>query len=248
MFRGRRLIAITSRLRLSPTLACTALLLALTIGTACNQPVIGPPSGFADTADQPATVVGDQPIPPTVCGNGADYRILIDGFEVHFLNRGPIAPGGVFPGGDLQSFSAQVRIHLFGTETLAGWQRNIVMPLNGRIDSGVRPYGANTQSFPVELFSLQGQITRDPDFDLLKITAGSPHGLPSPGHTTLTRLQGGNWNFDGYFDVMYRVEYIGAPGGALAGKSGNQVFQQHIQIGQPRIAAQRPLPVCCTRC
>ncbi len=220
------------RLQFLPTLFFAASLLGLMMGVACNQPVIVGPSGSADTADQPPTVVGNQPLPPTVITNGPGFDILIDGFEILFLNRGPIVPGGVFPGGDIQSWNGQVRIHLSGTGTLGAWQRHIILPLNGRIDSAARPYGANVQSFSVELFSLQGQIGGDPDFDLLKVTAGTPWGLPSPGHTTLTR-QGSNWNLDSFYDVNYRVEYVGAPGGALPGQSGNQVRQQHIQIGQP---------------
>lgn len=229
------------RLRFLSPLIGAASLLTLTMGATCNQPVIVVPSSFADTADQPPTVVGNRPLPPTVIIDDPSFQVVIDSFELLFLNHGAIIPGGLFPGGDHQSWNGQVRIHLVGTGTLAGWQRDMIMPLNGRIDSNVRPYGANVQLFAVELHSLDAQIAGDPDFDLLHVTAGTAFSLPSPGHTTLTRLQGGDWNVDSVFDVMYRVEYFGAPGGALAGHSGNEVRFQHIQIGQPPVSGGPPL-------
>ena len=55
--------------------------------------------------------------------------------------------------------------------------------------------------------AIQGQIPAgDPDFDLLRVTAGTSFGMPSPGHTTLTRLPAsGNWNVDSFFDITYRI-------------------------------------------
>jgi hypothetical protein len=45
--------------------------------------------------------------------------------------------------------------------------------------------------------------------------------MPSPGQTTLTDLGGGNWFVDSFFDINYRIDFVGAPGGALAGMSGS---------------------------
>ena len=73
------------------------------------------------------------------------------------------------------------------------------------------------------LTHLQGQIPPgDPDFDLLRITAGSGFGYPSPGHTTLTLAPGG-WAVDSFFDISYRIDYIGHPGGPFGGSSNSQV-------------------------
>jgi len=77
------------------------------------------------------------------------------------------------------------------------------------------------------MFRLFGQITNpgsgDPDFDLLRIVAGTDFGLPSPGHTTLTRLgpPGSNWAVDSFFDITYRIDFVGRVGGALSGMSGS---------------------------
>ncbi len=83
------------------------------------------------------------------------------------------------------------------------------------------------------MFLLQGQVIGDPDFDLLRITAGSGFGMPSPGHTTLTRLgpPGSNWNVDSFFDITYRIDFVGAPGGPLAGRSGSTTGTARFVVG-----------------
>jgi hypothetical protein len=70
------------------------------------------------------------------------------------------------------------------------------------------------------MVALQGQLYGDPDFDVLRITAGSVFGLPSPGNTTLTQLPNGNFQVDSFFDITYRIEFQGAPGGQLDGLNG----------------------------
>jgi hypothetical protein len=81
---------------------------------------------------------------------------------------------------------------------------------------------------------IQGQLTGDPDFDLLRITAGSSFGLPSPGHTTLTRQgpPGSGWAVDSFFDITYRIDFVGT-GGTLGGHSGSTT-------GTVRMVAVRP--------
>jgi hypothetical protein len=95
------------------------------------------------------------------------------------------------------------------------------MNVVGTMTSASRSPYMSTQSFDTEMVQLQGQILGDPDFDLLRITAGSGFGLPSPGHTTLTQAGGGSWAVDSFFDITYRIDFVGAPGGQLAGRSGS---------------------------
>jgi hypothetical protein len=73
------------------------------------------------------------------------------------------------------------------------------------------------------------------DFDSLRITAGSAHGLPSPGQTTLTRLgpPGSDWDVNGFFDISYEITFVGAPGGALDGLSGSTADTLRIRVGEP---------------
>ena len=79
--------------------------------------------------------------------------------------------------------------------------------------------GDAVQDFDNDMFLLQGELFGDPDFDLLRITGGTGNGMPSPGHTTLTRLgpPGSSFNVDSFFDVEYRIEFQGAPGSILEG-------------------------------
>ncbi len=96
------------------------------------------------------------------------------------------------------------------------------IPVSFEVASGPRSPGQPVQSFDTDMFRLQGQLPPgDPDFDLLRITAGTGFGMPSPGHTTLTRLPGGDWNVDSFFDITYRIDFVGAPGGAYTGQSGS---------------------------
>ena len=97
------------------------------------------------------------------------------------------------------------------------------MPVNGETRTSPRTPGDPVQSFDTEMRRLQGQLPAgDPDFDLLRFTAGTDFGLPSPGHTTLTMQPDGSWAVDSFFDITYRIDFVGAPGGSLAGQSGSE--------------------------
>ena len=56
----------------------------------------------------------------------------------------------------------------------------------------------------------------------MSVRAGDGFGLPSPGHTTLTRLgpPGSDFAVDSFFDVFYEIDFQGAPGSVLDGMSG----------------------------
>src|SRR6185436_526698 len=71
----------------------------------------------------------------------------------------------------------------------------------------------------------------DPDFDLLRVTAGNDFGMPSPGHTTLTQLPGGNWDVDSFFDITYRIDFVGKAGGPFGGMSGSTTGTIRMQTG-----------------
>jgi hypothetical protein len=141
------------------------------------------------------------------------------------------SPGGTL-GGEIDSFQATLLCDMTGTGSLAGFTRTIPLSLNVQTHVGPRTPGQPVQSFDTDMFRLQGQLPPgDPDFDLLRITGGTNFGLPSPGHTTLTQQPGGNWNVDSFFDITYRIDFVGAPGGPLAGRSGSTTGTIRMQQG-----------------
>ncbi len=127
---------------------------------------------------------------------------------------GAIEAAGGLLGGNVETWNAAVLdLELTGTGALAGFTRSISIPnVSVVTHSGARSAGTSPQIFETDVFMLQGQLLRkDLDFDLLRITAGTGFGMPSPGQTTLTDLGGGNWFVDSFFDINYRIDFIGAP-------------------------------------
>jgi hypothetical protein len=148
---------------------------------------------------------------------------------------GPIcyAPGGTL-GGEKSCADSTLNLIMQGTGGLGAFTRNINLPMELEIHAAPRTPFAPVQSFNTVLFRFFGQIANigDPDFDLLRIVAGNDFALPSPGHTTLTQLPpGNNWAVDSFFDITYRIDFVGAPGSALAGKSGSTTGTIRISTG-----------------
>ncbi len=210
----------------------------LVAGGGCVQPDNG-----TGTADLPPvgceypTPNGDMHI---VDGLPAGTTIEIDATHKNFV----CSPGGSvcsFPpgvtcrqpggslGGEKECFDSQLDMPMVGTGALLGFNRLIAMPVSFEAHTAPRTLGAPVQSFNTDMFRMFGQITGDPDFDLLRIVAGTDFGLPSPGHTTLTQQPGG-WAVDSFFDITYRIDFVGAPGGSLAGRSGSTTGTVRFQI------------------
>ncbi|MGH8016499.1 MAG: hypothetical protein ACREBV_09925, partial [Candidatus Zixiibacteriota bacterium] len=141
------------------------------------------------------------------------------------------SPGGSL-GGEIQQGNALLLLNMNGTGGLAGYNRIMNMPTSFETHSAPRTPGTSPQSFATDLFQLFSQLPPgDPDFDLLRITAGTNFGMPSPGHTTLTSMGGGNWSVESFFDIEYRIDFVGAPGGPLAGMSGSTTGTIRMQQG-----------------
>ncbi|MBP9663810.1 MAG: DUF11 domain-containing protein, partial [Pyrinomonadaceae bacterium] len=144
------------------------------------------------------------------------------------------SPGGTL-GGEVEQFGSTLTLEVAGTGNLSGYHRTIPM-LNVQVEVHTAPRtpGTPVQSFDTDMFGMQGQLPAgDPDFDLLRVTAGSAFGMPSPGHTTLTQLPGGHWNVDSFFDIEYRIDFIGHPGGPFGGMSGSTTATIRMQQGTP---------------
>lgn len=132
-------------------------------------------------------------------------------------------PGGSL-GGEQVEMRSSTHLVMTGSGAFSTFRRtfNLVDTFPQRWATAPRTPGQPVQSFDTEMIAMQLQLPPgDPDFDLLRITAGSSFGMPSPGHTTLTQLPGGNWAVDSFFDITYRIDFVGRPGGALGGMSGS---------------------------
>lgn len=135
-------------------------------------------------------------------------------------------------GGENQQWQGWLFFTASGTGAFSGYNRLINIPVQlGQTHTDPRG-GGPVQSFDTTLMGLQGQITGDPDFDLLRVTAGNNFGMPSPGHTTLTQM-GPNWNVDSFFDITYRIDFVGRPGGPFSGMSGSTTATVRMEMGVP---------------
>jgi hypothetical protein len=120
-----------------------------------------------------------------------------------------------------------------------------VTPGTFEVHAAPRTNNAPFQSFDTEMFRLFSQITNpaaaDPDFDLLRVVAGADFGLPSPGHTNLLQT-GPNWEIDSFFDITYRIDFVGKPGGPFGGMSGSTTSTVRFSVGEQIV----PEPASCT--
>lgn len=189
-------------------------------------PAIGTP---CLTPDLPGMATGVLPAPCPIEGHGNEMQI-IDGLPPgstidimarmdNIFNMSEL-PGGIF-GGNMSFFDIFYELPMIGTGVFAGYGRNILMQVSCESHTGPRG-GPPMQVFPHEIMRIQGQLPPgDPDFDLLRISAGTSFGMPSPGQTTLTQQPGGSWTVESFFDITYRIDFVGAPGGPFAGMSGS---------------------------
>ena len=109
-------------------------------------------------------------------------------------------------------------------------------PASFEVHAAPRTNNAAIQLFDTDMFRLFSQITNpgagDPDFDLLRIVAGTDFGLPSPGKTLLQQ-SGPNWAVDSFFDIFYRIDFVGKPGGPFSGRSGSSNGTVRFSLGDP---------------
>lgn len=207
------------------SLLCAVSLIALVAGPGDLSAQTGPccvvPDNGSGTADHPPS-----------CPTGyVGHLEIVDGLPPGTTVQSPSTLGSFFnlvqsPGGALggmsETWQATIVMQMSGTGTLLGYNRVVNMPISaGTSHSAPRVAFSPLQSFDTDLFGLQGQLPPgDPDFDLLRITAGTSFGMPSPGHTTLTSAVGG-WAVDSFFDITYRIDFVGKAGGTFGGMSGS---------------------------
>jgi hypothetical protein len=184
--------------------------------------------------------------------------------DIAAVLKGPLSyeeiPGGSLGGTQAAGGGTSLVWNMTGTGLLSSYNRVMNFPLFNlpvtfaasppldtqagiEVHAAPRTPGDTCQCFDTELVGLFGLLTNptanDPDFDFLRVQAGSTYGYPSPGHTDL--LQNGTfWEVDSYFDVTYRIDFIGKPGGPLGGMSGSSVGTVRFSLGDPITCIPEP--------
>jgi hypothetical protein len=221
MYRTARLRVLCGALGIALlALASSANAVVCTIGPAGNLPP-NCSSGYLSPNDVHMIIDG---LPPgTTIQLGAEHR---DFFNVTTM------PDGL--GGEIEQFQSVLTLHLEGTGMAAGYSSTKIIPTQDQThvfaDTDPDP---DVRSHPTDFLGIQGQIVGDPDFDLLRVTAGTGFGMPSPGHTTLVRSGPGQpWDVHSFFDITYRIDFIGRAGGPFGGMSGSTTGTIRMQAGE----------------
>ena len=193
--------------------------------------------------------IGTADLPPADCTylNPEEPMQIIDGLppgttiEIGFAQSGfvcdfmPCGQAGGDLGGDAESFDSQVLLDLRGTGSLDGYRRTLTLTGDQVNHSAARMPGDPVQHFETQVSTLTASIAGDPDFASLTLVAGTAEGLPGPGMTTLEEIPGGGFVVDSFFDLNYRVDFVGAPGGVLDGLSGTTFGTVGIIAGIPLV-------------
>ncbi|MCH7813193.1 MAG: hypothetical protein IID40_04140 [Planctomycetes bacterium] len=144
------------------------------------------------------------------------------------------ADGNGSLGGRRDCFDSTLELSIdFKNNGIPFHHRDITIgPVTCAVHTAPRTVGDAVQDFDTVMFDLQGQLGGgDPDFASLVITAGNNNGLPSPGHTTLTQLPGGQFAVDSFFDITYRIDWVGTAAGVLNGASGSTTAIVRMRTG-----------------
>ena len=208
--------------------------------SACTAPDNGsgtidlPPLLCEYTApDEPMMIIGG--LPP---GTTIELDPILDWFTCS--NPGicslPVPPGecetaGGSLGGHGCCADATLDLTVTGTGELTGFNRHLAVPVALEAHSGPRTPGDPVQTFPRDMYRLQGELIGDPDFCEFIIIGGTDFGLPSPGETTLTQLPSGDFAVDSFFDITYQIQFEGCPGSVLDGYAGTTTQTTRILTG-----------------
>jgi hypothetical protein len=188
--------------------------------TACFQPDNG--TGTVTLPPAGCQYLSPSQVHMIINGLPPGTTIILAPIHQNFICRqtGTCNVAGGPLGGEVENFSSTATFQLSGTGALSGWTRTVTVPLAVQVASAPRTLGAATQTFQTNMQRLQGSITGDPDFDLFEVVGGTANGYSSPGSTTLTRQTNGTFKVNSQFNVGYRIRFVGAAGGKLAGYDG----------------------------
>jgi len=149
-------------------------------------------------------------------------------------------PGGPL-GGEVISFTGQFIWSVVGTDSLAGFNRSIAMPVDCVVHTGPRTPGDPIQIIRADMFELTGELFGDPDFCTFRVRAGEYNGLPSCGRTILSELPNGKYAVDSFFDITYEIEFEGCPASQLEDYVGTTTDTIQLYTCEPG----PPVSSCC---
>lgn len=216
--------------KLSPSRFATGLCLLFAAVATTGVRDAGAQSGYC--CQLPDNGAGTVTMPPDCLDGYQGPMQIIDGLPpgsplqvaatLHGFTSVVEGPGGTM-GGTAATFGATLDMGLTGTGVFFSYAKSVPIPVSGEIHTAPRAPGAPVQLFLNDVHMLHGTTLVDPDFALLRITTGNNFGLPGPGQTTLVRQggPGGPFAVDSFFDITYRIDFVGNPGGPFAGMSGS---------------------------
>jgi hypothetical protein len=195
-----------------------------------------PPEGCEYLSPDEVHQIIDGLPPGTTIELDAIHRDFICDDQSSEFCSGPLPPGecevrGGDLGGHVDCFASTLELTVKGTGDLSNFARTLFVPVSCEVHTGPRNPGDAVQAFDTDMVRLQGELFGDPDFCTFRVEGGTDNGLPSPGHTTLTRLPGGDFNVDSFFDITYTIDFQGCPGSSIEGLSGTTQGTLRMQTG-----------------
>lgn len=184
--------------------------------------VSGAASAAIAVGGGPCNVGPNGPVPPgcvyrtpaDIHAQGLQNQINLGAQHQGFVNQAN-SQGGIFHG-EIERFDSTLILTIEGINELQGVNATVTLPAKCETHIGPRDPKADFQRFDTMMVDLQGS-TSDADFESIKIVAGLNNGLPSPGSTTMTRNREGGFLVDSTFQMNYRIELVGRPGGKFDG-------------------------------
>ena len=137
-------------------------------------------------------------------------------------------------GGEEEVFDSTLTMQITGTGVLEGYKRTIDMAVMCTTHTGARDPNDPVQWFPTDMNRVQGEVLDDPDFEVLTLVGGSDFLFPSPGLSFLTRVPGGEYSIESFFDVGYEFEFQARAGSELADLLGGAIggtTQGQVRMG-----------------